>query len=124
MPENNNNRAPIDKILANIKHAIENKSPILPNDEDIIELTNIISDNNEAMINNKTAIDVSEYVKILTAKTAKLNSGNKILSDDEMKEVFKEVLKPYLRSWLNNNLTKIVKEVVEKEIKLLLTKTS
>lgn len=116
------NQESLDKILSNIKTAIGNKSKNSPHTEDdsIIELTEIIS--NDSLINEKSAEEVSEYIKDISTK-ADADYDGQILSDEEIKEVFKEVLKPYLQSWLNNNLSKIVKEVVEKEVKHVFDKT-
>ncbi len=123
-----NQEQPLDKVLANIKNAIENQNSIrdslLGQKNDIIELTNIVSNEkkDESIISKKTSSAVSQHLQNLAEQILKINKNNRILSDKEIKEVFKEVLKPYLKSWLDNNLTKIVKEIVDKEIKLLLTK--
>lgn len=109
----------LDKIISNIKSAINKqektfKTPI--EDDSVVDLTDIVTA--ESLVSQKSAEEVSGYIKDISEKVvSESEDNNHILSDEEIKEVFKEVLKPYLQSWLNNNLSKIVKEVVEKEVK-------
>jgi cell pole-organizing protein PopZ len=87
-----NNHESVDKILENIKRAIENKAQNVSSEEDVLELTEVIHED--------------------------LNK----MTDSEVKALFKEVLKPYLQSWLAHNLHSIAREVIEKEVKTLIAK--
>jgi cell pole-organizing protein PopZ len=111
----------IDRIISNIKSTIDkNKSGSLSNEESILELTEVIS--NDAFLKDGSET-LSSYVTKLSEKATQSDEEN-LLSDEEIKEIFKEVLKPYLQSWLNQNLSKIVKEVVEQEVKSLFYKVN
>jgi len=87
-----NNHESVDKILENIKRAIENKAQNVSSEEDVLELTEVINED--------------------------LNK----MTEGEVRALFKEVLKPYLQSWLVHNLPSIAKEVIEKEVKALVAK--
>jgi cell pole-organizing protein PopZ len=118
-----NNQESLDKIISNIKSAIKNQEKGFNakiEDHSVIELTEVVTD--ESLINGKSAEEVSGYIKDISNQVISDQDDSHILSDEEIKEVFKDVLKPYLQSWLNNNLSKIVKEVVEKEVRHLFDK--
>jgi len=118
----NKNQSSIEEIISNIKHAIDKNEPKhSQNKESILELTDVIT--SDSLLNEENFNEVSQYIKKISTQVDKVSEEHSLLSDEEIKEVFKDVLKPYLQSWLNQNLSKIVKEVVEKELKFLFNKT-
>ena len=109
-------QALLDEIIDNIKATMGKKqSGQLYEREQVLELTEIIGDESGAET-------VSSDTKRFSNQVGSVQEGNYFLSDEEIHQVFKEVLKPYLQSWLNQNISKIVKEVVEKEVKSLFDK--
>lgn len=118
-----NNQESLDKIISNIKSAIKDQEKSFNTrveDNSVIELTEVVK--SESLVDDKSAAEVSGYIKDISSQVVSDHDDTQLLSDEEIKEVFKEVLKPYLQSWLNNNISKIVKEVVEKEVKHLFDK--
>ncbi len=113
----------IDRILQNIKSTLDkNKSGSLSDEESILELTEVIS--SDKSLENNRSDSILSRIRNLSGADDDSHDDNNLLSDEEIKEIFKDVLKPYLQSWLNNNLSKIVKEVVEKEVKYLFQKVN
>lgn len=112
----------IDDIINNIKNVIDKNEPrSFPSIESILELTDVIT--SDSIFNEENSNEISDYVKKISTRVEEVIDEKPLLSDEEIREVFKDVLKPYLQSWLNQNLSKIVKEVVEKEVKILFNKT-
>ncbi|AFE54915.1 hypothetical protein RTB9991CWPP_01060 [Rickettsia typhi str. B9991CWPP] len=114
----------IEEILKSIKGIInEHKNPVYENysaDEDILELTDIVNqDEEEKLISTKSASEVEEIFKNFTdtIKDKKLN--NNFSSKNALEELVIEMLKPELKVWLDKNLPILVKELVEIEIKKL-----
>ena len=114
----------IDVILNKIKKSMDGqatKHHSSKSNSDIIELTEIVSEHQgdiaDAIINEHDLKLISSYIQSFSSHLSKLKSKNYFMSEDEIKEVFKDALRPYLKSWLNNNITRIVKEILEQEIK-------
>ena len=111
----------IDVILGKIKQSMDKQSKQYKNSGEIIELTDIVSDHQadiaEAIINDHDLNLISSYIQAFSKHLSSLKSKNYFMTEEEIKEVFKDALRPYLKSWLNNNITKIVKEVLEQEIR-------
>ncbi|AFE49045.1 hypothetical protein MA5_02460 [Rickettsia prowazekii str. GvV257] len=114
----------IEEILKSIKGIInERKNPIYDNysaDEDILELTDIVNQNEEEnLISTKSASEVEEVFRNFTdtIKDKKLN--NNFSSKNALEELVIGMLKPELKAWLDKNLPILVKELVEIEIKKL-----
>jgi len=125
----------IDQILERIKRAINEDEkeiedkvvvppPSKPTDSEVLELTNVISNDKDEVFHNKpnSAEEgdfdlISQHIQSFTSKLNGLMQGNYVASEKEVREIFKETLRPYLKSWLNNNLQGIVKEILEAEVK-------
>ena len=111
----------IDLILDKIRKSMDNQSKRHSADNEVIELTEIVSEHQsdiaDAIINDHDLNLISNYIQSFSKHLSQLKSKNYFMSEDEIKEVFKDALKPYLKSWLNNNITRIVKEILEQEIK-------
>lgn len=64
-------------------------------------------------LSEKTSSETSMYLKYLSDKSSTIkNSKEKTIN-----EFIKEAAMPYVIEWLDKNLNKLVKEIVEKEIK-------
>jgi uncharacterized protein len=106
----------LSSIISNIKSTLEKSRVTLSQDrEGIIELTDVIVDESIKTSGN-------DHIRKISNRFGRVEQDSYLLSDDEIAQIFREVLKPYLRSWLNQNLSRITKEVVEKEVKHLLEK--
>jgi cell pole-organizing protein PopZ len=131
----------IDQILEKIKKAINEDTKKLDKsatnessenfdeDDDILELTNIVSQPKTSEpaddthgIEDENLDLISQHVQKFTRKLNLLMQGNYVVSEKEVREIFKETLRPYLKSWLNNNLKDIVKDVLEVEVKKIFKK--
>ena len=81
----------------------------------------------ENLLSPENIVASSEEIKKLITQihhyteTSNTNSEQKSLT---IEELVINVLKPELSTWLNNNLQKIVKEIVEKEIKHIIKKSN
>ncbi|MCC8406038.1 MAG: PopZ family protein [Rickettsia endosymbiont of Ecitomorpha arachnoides] len=114
----------VEDILKSIKGVInERKNPIYENDsedEDILELTEIVNqDEEEKLISTKAAEAVGDIFKNFTNTIKDKNLDNNISSKNALEELVIEMLKPELKAWLDKNLPVLVKELVEIEIKKL-----
>ena len=111
----------IDVILAKIKESIDSNHDKNRISEDILELTDIVSEQQneiaDAILNDHDTKLVFSYIKAFTNHLEQLKSKNYTLSESEIQEIFKEALRPYLKSWLNNNISRIVREILEQEIR-------
>jgi cell pole-organizing protein PopZ len=111
----------IDMILDKIKKSMDNQSRKHATDVEVIELTDIVSEHHndiaDAIISDYDLNLISNYIQSFSQHLSNLKSKNYFMSEEEIKEVFKDALRPYLKSWLNNNITRIVKEILEQEIK-------
>lgn len=116
----------IDIILDKIKKSMDNKSKKQSSNSEVIELTEIVSDHEaeiaDTIINDHDLNLISSYIQAFSKHLGSLKSKNYFMSEEEVKEVFKEALRPYLKSWLNNNITRIVKEILEQEIRRVLNR--
>ncbi|MFP3012189.1 MAG: DUF2497 domain-containing protein [Rickettsia sp.] len=114
----------VEDILKSIKGVInERKNPIYENDsedEDILELTEIVNqDEEEKLISTKAAEAVGDIFKHFTDTIKDKKLDNNISSKNALEELIVQMLKPELKAWLDKNLPVLVKELVEIEIKQL-----
>jgi cell pole-organizing protein PopZ len=105
-----------DEILELTEEAIifeSNKVSNVKNFNNIDEEKKDIVKVDTAKVSDKTSSEASMYLKYLSDKSAVIkNSKEKTIN-----EFIKEAAMPYVIDWLDKNLNKIVKEMVEKEIK-------
>jgi cell pole-organizing protein PopZ len=132
----------IDQILKSIRQVILGKNTEgdfnRHSDLDVLELTKIVSETSEK--------NITEHSNVKEKK--KLEREDNLVSDKSAKETLKhienikqhfskntptikegktveelviEVMKPQISEWLDHNLPRIVKNVVEKEIKKLMS---
>jgi uncharacterized protein len=116
----------IEEILKSIRGVISKHEDAQNNDE-VLELTNVVDDNDdvandyEHLISASTFQETAESLKSFAdkAKHAVKNvQTHKALTIDKMVE---QMMRPQLKEWLDNNLPNLVKELVEKEIKRLIS---
>ena len=115
---------PIDVILDKIKKSMDRKGNNYKPSNEIIELTDIVYDHQDsiadAIISDHDLNLISTYLKSFTKHLGGIKSQNYFMSEEEIREIFKDTLKPYLKSWLNNNIARMVKEILEQEIRKVL----
>lgn len=132
----------VEEILKSIKGVIDNRDSLIQaSDDDILELTNIIADEENLdkssqsevettlssklaeealrppLISDKSATETSNILHNFseTAKEVVGNSKVKTLED-----LIIEIIRPELSQWLDKNLPSLVRELVEKEIQRLI----
>ncbi|WP_342270640.1 DUF2497 domain-containing protein [Rickettsia endosymbiont of Orchestes rusci] len=127
----------VEEILKSIKGVINERKHLnhtTSNDEDILELTEVMSDKEEGLedsddqdsnaeeplISPKFASETSDILKNFahTIKDKQLDTSAP--TKNALEELIIEMLKPELRQWLNENLPSLVKQLVECEIKKLI----
>lgn len=109
----------IEDILKSVKGVINERKNLSNEDEDILELTEIIDQDEEELISTKSAEKVNDILKNFTSTIKDKNLDNNVLSKNALEELVIEMLKPELKTWLDKNLPSLVKELVESEIKKL-----
>ncbi|MBP9791732.1 MAG: DUF2497 domain-containing protein [Rickettsiales bacterium] len=114
----------IDVILDKIKKSMDTQAKKHSSESEIVELTEIVSEHHgdiaDMIINDHDLSLLSNYIQSFSQHLGNLKSKNYFMSEDEIREVFKDALRPYLKSWLNNNISRLVKEILEQEIKRVL----
>ncbi|MCC8377514.1 MAG: PopZ family protein [Rickettsia endosymbiont of Graphium doson] len=109
----------IEDILKSVKRVINERKNLSNEDEDILELTEIIDQDEEELISTKSAEKVNDILKDFTSTIKDKNLDNNVSSKNALEELVIEMLKPELKTWLDKNLPSLVKELVESEIKKL-----
>jgi cell pole-organizing protein PopZ len=109
----------IEDILKSVKGVINERKNLSNEDEDILELTEIIDQDEEELISTKSAEKVNDILKNFTSTIKDKNLDNNVSSKNALEELVIEMLKPELKTWLDKNLPSLVKELVESEIKKL-----
>ncbi|MFK8039811.1 MAG: DUF2497 domain-containing protein [Rickettsiaceae bacterium] len=111
-----------DNVETSNKNDKNTKAP------DVLELTQLVSDDNkyysndEALISNKSATDTVNTLKKFTnkVKSIEVNQYQRKDSSSSIEEFMIELIRPQLKKWLDQNLPSLVEELVEKEIKKLI----
>ncbi|HJD60899.1 MAG TPA: PopZ family protein [Rickettsia endosymbiont of Columbicola hoogstraali] len=109
----------IEDILKSVKGVINERKNLSNEDEDILELTEIIDQDEEELISTQSAEKVNDILKDFTSTIKDKNLDNNVSSKNALEELVIEMLKPELKTWLDKNLPLLVKELVESEIKKL-----
>lgn len=135
---NKNNEMSVEEIIKSIKgiidHNNEAKTPysISNNkDEDVLELTDIVSQENKQYHNNSDHYEEENLIKQETANTtskvlkdfaqvAKQANYERNSKQNTVEDLVIKMMKPQLKQWLDDNLPQLVKELVEKEIRRLI----
>lgn len=110
----------IEEILKSVKGVINERKNLSNDDEDILELTEIIDQDEEELISTKSAEKVNDILKKFTSTIKDQNLDNNVSSKSALEELVIEMLKPELKTWLDTNLPLLVKALVESEIKKLI----
>lgn len=110
----------IEDILKSIKGVInERKNLSNEGEDDVLELTDVIDQDEEELISSKSAEKVSDIFKNFSDTIKDKNLDNCPSSKNSLEELVIEMLKPELKIWLDKNLPLLVREIVESEIKKL-----
>ncbi|MFI4983961.1 MAG: DUF2497 domain-containing protein [Rickettsiales bacterium] len=77
----------------------------------------------EELLSEKVANDTKKSLEQFVKMTSKSNIDSlKMRSGGTVEDIIVELLKPQLSDWLNKNLSSIVTQVVEREVKKLIPK--
>lgn len=128
----------IEDILKSIKGVISERKSLnyenAENEEDLLELTEVISDaeeeksnlndNEDQLISSKSAEEISNAFQNFTDTIKNKKLDNNITSKNALEELVVEMLRPELKGWLDKNLPILVKDLVESEIKKILQSNS
>ena len=104
-----------EAIIFETNNKVNNVSNIDEEKKDIVKINSVSQESkvDTAKVSDKTVSEASMYLKYLSDKSAVVkNSKEKTIN-----EFIKEAAMPYVIDWLDKNLNKLVKEMVEKEIK-------
>lgn len=121
----------VEEILKSIRGIIDNRDNIAQdNDDDILELTNIVSEptehatksprSSENLVSEKSTVETSNMLHQF-AKVAKVvqESTKDTIKHRTLEDLVVEMMRPQLGKWLDENLPSLVKDLIEKEIKRL-----
>lgn len=137
----------LDAIMNDIKDVITDKKQAA--NTDVLELTEVVKEvveekramqepdilekidsgtpqtkvSQEALLSEKVVNDTKKSLEQFSKLTTKSNVESlKLRSGGTVEDIIVELLKPQLSEWLNKNLSSIVTQVVEREIKKLIPK--
>jgi cell pole-organizing protein PopZ len=137
----------IDQIISSIRHVIlgrkndqfdDDKNRYLEDNDDIYELNLkhlVVKKNDAVALKNLATEDylpsgkVAEDISKDTIESLRQEEGAKQkqsrtpvkLKNETIENVVIELIKPYLQHWIDENLSRIVKNLVEKEINGIMT---
>ena len=129
--EENNQEMSVNEILSSIKEVISNDkvSKDIEDEEEILELTDVISDENDSILlddvvdpddlpeepitNENLADDIRKNLNL---------DESSFLSDLSIDDIIRETIKETLNEWFANNLKPIVEESVKEEVAKLFKK--
>lgn len=129
----------VEEIIKSIKGIIDNSPNKHSTDTDnVLELTNVVEDVQEISYDNSDdAHELAAVDEGLTSPEAAKDTANlmkqfvqaaKIVTVENrrkkaltLEDMVIDMIKPELKKWLDENLPKLVQDLVEKEIKRLMT---
>ena len=120
----------VEEILRSIKGVIDSRANTIGTDEDILELTNVVVDqelgagvsNNvfrPSLVSEESAAEATNMFQQLIKTIKEPINDNIKLKVTELEDLAVEIMRPQLSRWLNENLPLLVKQLVEEEIKKL-----
>ena len=123
--EEKNQEMSVNEILSSIKEVISNeKAPlIVEEDDEILELTDVISDDDESILLDDV-VDSSNSAEEQVLDSDLANDIRKnlnldessFLSDLSIDDIIRDTIKETLNEWFANNLKTIVEESVKEEV--------
>ena len=129
--EEKNQEMSVNEILSSIKEVISNeKAPlIVEEDDEILELTDVISDDDESILLDDV-VDSSNSAEEQVLDSDLANDIRKnlnldessFLSDLSIDDIIRDTIKETLNEWFANNLKTIVEESVKEEVAKLFKK--
>ncbi|CAK6537335.1 MAG: Cell pole-organizing protein PopZ [Candidatus Midichloria mitochondrii] len=96
--------------LSDIKNLMQQNSALTSMKNDILELTNLVEEGTDQ--------------KDTPNKKVKGALDKFQVTEGQLTSTLQEILKPYLKTWLDDNLPSIVKEVVERQIKMIMDESN
>ena len=125
----NNEEMSVNDILSSIKEVISNEKDLKksPNDDEFIELTDVIEDDEDSILLNDVVDEetknLREDISDSNVKKNNLKSDNlKPISDLSIDDIVRETIKETLNEWFAKNLKTIVEESVKEEVAKLFKK--
>ena len=125
----NNEEMSVNDILSSIKEVISNEKDLKksPNDDEFIELTDVIEDDEDSILLNDV---IDEETKNLREDISDSNVEKNNLKPDNLKpisdlsidDIVRETIKETLNEWFAKNLKTIVEESVKEEVAKLFKK--
>lgn len=117
----------VEEILKSIRGIIDDRDDV---DDDILELTNVVSEpseyitkspgSSENLVSEKSTVEASNMLQQF-AKVAKVahESTKDTIKNRTLEDLVVEMMRPQISKWLDDNLPSLVKNLIEKEIKKL-----
>ena len=104
-----------EAIIFETNNKVNNVSNIDEGKKDIVKVNAVSQESkvDTSKVSDKTVSEASMYLKYLSDKSAVVKSSK----EKTINEFIKEAAMPYVIDWLDKNLNRLVKEMVEKEIK-------
>ena len=125
----NNEEMSVNDILSSIKEVISNEKDLKksPNDDEFIELTDVIEDDEDSILLNDVVDEetknLREDISDSNVKKNNLKPDNlKPISDLSIDDIVRETIKETLNEWFAKNLKTIVEESVKEEVAKLFKK--
>ena len=125
----NNEEMSVNDILSSIKEVISNEKDLKksPNDDEFIELTDVIEDDEDSILLNDVVDEetknLREDISDSNVEKNNLKSDNlKPISDLSIDDIVRETIKETLNEWFAKNLKTIVEESVKEEVAKLFKK--
>lgn len=122
----------VEEILQSIRNVIHSTHTNNSNDsnrhtpeiyDDVLELTDEhhVSDTNDTLLDENAARDSSDMLRNFIERAESISDTSHKHSKT-IEELVTDMLKPELSKWLNLHLPKIVRELVEQELKRIVPK--
>ena len=125
----NNEEMSVKNILSSIKEVISNEKDLKksPNDDEFIELTDVIEDDEDSILLNDVVDEetknLKEDISYSNVEKNNLKPDNlKPISDLSIDDIVRETIKETLNEWFAKNLKTIVEESVKEEVAKLFKK--
>ena len=125
----NNEEMSVNDILSSIKEVISNEKDLKksPNDDEFIELTDVIEDDEDSILLNDVVDEetknLKEDISYSNVEKNNLKPDNlKPISDLSIDDIVRETIKETLNEWFAKNLKTIVEESVKEEVAKLFKK--
>ena len=121
---NNNPEMSLDEVLSSIKKMVIDSEP------PVLELTDMVSENGDIVkVKSSTesqSSDMGSFLKMIQENEQRPKEVHPAAETEksiqEPSEFLRSIATPLIREWIEANLSKMVKEIAEREIKKLLSR--